>query len=388
MKTLEKILLATDFSGSSDKAVKWSISLAKKFKSEIILLHVISKDYDLNLVTNMVRKAAMDQMSIIRSQLELEGISTAKPIIRIGKICDVISQVADERDVNLILIGSGEKDSKERFVIGTTTNKVLRKADKPVWVIKNDAEKEIRNVLCPVDFSDSSRRALKNAIHITRKFKAQLHVLNVVPHIPPEFARLRVNLETIEESIAKEQESHFKNFYEEFEFFGIDWSTMERMGDPAVEILNCVNEINADLLIMGTHGRKGINRLFMGSVTEKVIRELPCSFVTTKAEDLIQLRVNTEISSLKTHYKNGINLMKEGFFKEAEQQFRTCLRINNLHIPAWKKLGELYGLMNRVDDAKVAKQTAQSIQRKLWDKQAELEIRGHNRLFGKKSSQF
>lgn len=388
MKTLERILLATDFSGSSEKAVKWSVTLAKKFNSEVILLHVISKDYDLNLVTNMVRKAAMDQLSIIRSQLELEGVATAKPIIQIGKICDIIAQTADEKDVNLILMGSGEKDSKERFVIGTTTSKVLRKADKPVWVVKNDAAKEIRNVLCPVDFSDSSRRALKNAIHICRKFEARLHVLNVVPPIPPEFARLRVNTESLEESMAHEQIQHFKNFHDEFEFYGVEWSTLDRMGDPATEILNCVSELDADLLVMGTHGRTGINRLFMGSVTSKVIRELPCSFITTKSEDLIQLRVNTEISSLKTHYKNGLNLMDEGFLKEAEQQFRGCIRINNLHIPAWNRLAEVYDKMDNKEQAKVARQTAQSIQRKLWDKQAELEIRGKSRLFGKKSSQF
>lgn len=388
MKTVERILLATDFSGSSDEAVNWAIDIGKKFKSEVVLLHVISNDYDLSLVTNMVRKAATDQLSIIRDRFALADVKTTQPIIRIGKTCDVIVQVSEEKDVNLIVMGSGEKGSEDRFQLGTTTEKVIRKADKPVWVAKKDCGDRIAKILCPVDFSDSSRRALDNAIHLSRKFKAHLYVLNIVAPVPVDIARLKIDVETVEQSVATEQLAAFEKFFDDFEFTGVEWSSMDRMGDPAHEILRCIDEVDADLLIMGTHGRKGINRFFMGSVTEKVIREVPCSFITTKTEDIIQLRVNTDISSIKIHYKNGVDLMKEGFLKESVQQLKACLKINDLHIPAWKKLAEVYELQGDFEKAEVANAMSQSIRQKLWDQQTEVEIRGKSSLFGKKTKQF
>ena len=381
---LEKILLATDFSGSSDQACKLAVEIAKAFNSEIILLHVISKDFDLNVVTDMVMSAVTNQLDIKRSELELEGIATDKPVVQIGKISDSIVQVSEEKDVNLIIMGSGEKDKHDRFQLGTTTDKVIRRSDKPVWVVKNDAPTSIEHILCPVDFSDSSKRSLQNAIYLARKFNAELVILNVVPPVPVDIARLKVNVETIEQSLASEQVEAFKRFFEQFDFTGVKWSTVDRMGEPHREILSCIEEFNSDLLMMGTHGRTGINRLFMGSVTEKVIRELPCSFITTKSEDVIQLKIESEISTIKTHYKNGIDMMKEGFTPEAIHEFRMCLKINDLHIPAWNRLAEAYERIGDKTKAETCKNMAQKIRQKLWDQQAEVEIRSKSAMFGKK----
>jgi nucleotide-binding universal stress UspA family protein len=388
MKMLEKILLATDFSGSSDQAGKMAVEIARAFNSEIVLLHVISKDLDIDVVSDMVQSAVTNQLDIKRGEIELEGVATDIPLVRVGKIEDLIVQTADEKEVNLIIMGSGEKEKHERFQLGTITTRVIRRTDKPVWVVKNDAPTSIDNILCPVDFSDSSKRSLKNAIYLARKFSAELVVLNVVPPVPVDIARLKVNIETIEQSLAAEQVETFKKLFKQFDFSGVKWSSIDRMGEPHKEILSCLKEFNSDLLMMGTHGRTGINKLFMGSVTEKVIRELPCSFITTKSEDVIQLQIDTEISTINTHYKNGMDLLAEGILPEAIQQFRMCLKINDLHIPAWNRLTEAYEKIGDKTKAETCKNMAQKIRQKLWDQQAEVEIRKQSYLFGKKPKYF
>lgn len=385
---LEKILLATDFSGSSDRASKIAIQVAKAFNSEVILLHVISKDFDLNVISDLVQSAVNNQLDALRDEFELAGVVTQKPVLHIGKICDLIVEVAEENDVNLIIMGSGEKDEDEKFQLGTTSHKVIRRAEKPVWVVKNDAPTKIEHIVCPVDFSDASKRSLMNAIHLARKFKAELAVINIVPPVPVDIARLRVNVETIEQSLAAEQVEAFNKFIGAFDFTGVNWTSINRMGEPHKEILACLKEFKADLLMMGTHGRSGLNRFFMGSVTEKVVRELPCSFITTKSEHVIQLKVDADINSIKSYYKNGMDLMAEGFNQEAVRQFRMCLKINDLHIPAWNKLSEVYALIGDETKAKTCKNMAQRIRQKLWDQQTEVEIRSQNALFGKKPKFF
>jgi len=337
---IEKILFATDFSGSSDRAGKLAIQVAEAFGSEVILLHVISKDFELNVISDLVQSAVSNQLNALRDEFELAGVATHKPLVQIGKICDIIVDTAEENDVNLIIMGSGEKEDEDQFKLGTTSHKVIRRAEKPVWVVKNDAAVKIERIVCPVDFSDASKQSLRNAIHLARKFKAELVVVNIVAPVPVDIARLKVNVETIEQSLAAEQVEAFNKFISSFDFTGIKWTSVNRKGEPHKEIMACLEEFKADLLMMGTHGRSGLNRFFMGSVTEKVVRELPCSFITTKSEDVIHLKIDNEINSIKSYYKNGLDLMAEGFNKEAVRQFKMCLKINDLHIPAWNKLAE------------------------------------------------
>jgi two-component SAPR family response regulator len=117
----------------------------------------------------------------------------------------------------------------------------------------------------------------------------------------------------------------------------------------------------------------------MGSVTEKVIRQLPCSFVTTKTQNIYQLRLDTEIKEIEIHFKNAEKLQKSGFYKEAIEQCLICLKINDMHIPSMYKLAKLYKFLG--DDAQVSyyEKMASDLLRRLWDKKIEYEIRTHYR---------
>ena len=80
--------------------------------------------------------------------------------------------------------------------------------------------------------------------------------------------------------------------------------------------------------------------------------------------------------------------MAEGFNQEAVRQFKMCLKINDLHIPAWNKLAEIYDLIGEDTKAETCKNMAMRIRQKLWDQQAEVEIRSQHTMFGKKPKHF
>ena len=381
MKMMEKILLPTDFSPSSRSAMEMAITLAKNFDSEIILLHVLPAFPKSKLVMDMLIKTARDQFSAIRKKIRCSGVKTAEPVIATGSYFDQIIQLAETQDVNLILMGSGEKENEEKFKLGTTAEKVIRKSNKPVWVIKEDMSPLIKRIICPIDFSEQSRRALNNAIHLARGFLAELTVLWVIAPITDKQLDMDVQLTSEQQLIAEKQTAKFEHYLKEFDFHDVKLLKEIYQGKPYQEILKRIKAHKSDLLVMGTTGRTGLSRILMGSVTEKVTREVPCSFITVKAENVIRLRLETKNSNLETHFSESKQLLAKGFAKEALHQFQLCLNIDCLYMPAWEGMAAVHERLGNKEKAQNCRNNGKEIRERLWQQQVEFDIRRRHHPF-------
>ncbi len=148
------------------------------------------------------------------------------------------------------------------------------------------ARPRVERILIPTDFSPFSVRALRHALALTRKFKARLKVLHVVPCVFPAGDSLYSSapwLMTPEIRLRAEEE--MRKFLAPVREARLDHETEMREGDPWREIAGVAEEMSADLVVLGTHGRGGLERLFLGSVAEKLIRRLPCSVLTICHEE-------------------------------------------------------------------------------------------------------
>jgi nucleotide-binding universal stress UspA family protein len=139
----------------------------------------------------------------------------------------------------------------------------------------------MRRILCPVDFSDSSRQALDYAVGIARWYDAGITALHV---IPPITSMLPVSGEGLYPPLVFGPEE-LQQFRSELESFarasGVEALDTEVVqGSVPGEIVRFATELPADLLVMGTHGRSGFERLMLGSVTEKLLRKSPCPLLT------------------------------------------------------------------------------------------------------------
>ncbi len=379
MKLLEKILVPIDVNIDYKEQLNTAIKIARSYNSEIIVMYVLSEEIVHNDIKELVINAISESLNKVKETLKKEGILIKEPSIVFGNPVDEILQASISENVNLILIGSGIIDEKEKFRLGINADKLIRLSDKPVWVVKSNEETKLTNILCPVDFSDPSRRALKNAIILSRKFKANLRILGV--YKPFVSTSLRLNVDTEEENAYRLGmiEKEMKQFVKEFDLDGIDHVIDIQAGVAHENILNTIKEYGHDLLVMGTNGRSGLNRIVMGSVTEKVTREMPCSFVTTKTQDIIQLRFDNEIKEIEIHFKNANNLVENGFYKEAINQYMICLQINDMHIPTMYKLAEVHKIIGDNAKAGYYDNMAKDLLARLWDKNIELEIIKHYR---------
>ncbi len=132
------VFIRTDFGKGADQAVKKAVSVAKTFNSEIILLHVIPEVSGFSLALEMVKKKVSEQLQDLQTEIEKSGVRVAETAILSGVRFDHIVRHAERHDVNVIIMGAGEKNDDDSFSLGITAEKVLRKSSKPVWVVKSD----------------------------------------------------------------------------------------------------------------------------------------------------------------------------------------------------------------------------------------------------------
>lgn len=379
MKLLEKILMPIDVNKSFDKQLKAAIEIAKNFHSAIGMMYVLPDTVLHDDIKTLVLNSVNESLDKAKEVFEKKGITTLKPIVELGEPVDKILQKANEGKFNLILVSSGEKGENEQYKLGITAEKLIRLSDIPVWVSKSNQKSNITNILCPVDFSDPSRRALKNSILLSKNFKAKLHVLGVYEPITIVSPRLSVDLKKENADLRKQFEKQMDEFLIGFDFKGIDYTKEIQTGNAHQKILHAINEYGCDLLIMGTNGRTGFSRIMMGSVTEKVTREVPCSFITTKMQDIFKLKFDNEIKDIEEHFNYASDLFKSGLNQEAIDQYRICLQINDMHIPSMYKLAELYKTMGETIKVTYYEKMAKDLLTRIWDKKIELEIRKHYR---------
>jgi nucleotide-binding universal stress UspA family protein len=150
----------------------------------------------------------------------------------------------------------------------------------------------LNRILCPVDFSDFSRNALDHAVAIARWYEADVTALHVLPSMtafmPPTGEGLYPPLVFTEQDL--------RQFRDELTAFARESGDARLtatvvQGSPVIEIVRCAEQLPADLLVVGTHGRSGLDRLMLGSTTEKLLRRAPCPVLTVprRAPDVVPL---------------------------------------------------------------------------------------------------
>ncbi len=333
MRLLQDILVATDFSESSDRAIQASILLAKRFKSRIVLLHVASEENVSEETKKLIEQSIQNRLHELKEKISKDGAYVSDIIIEKGVAFEKIIQVAQARNVNVIVAGSGSKDHNDNFKLGTTVEKLMRKNQIPLWVVKNEDVKPISKITCPVDFSDASRRALLNAISLAKRFDAELSVLHVFVPVVSTSVRISLNIEEENTNLRKIKEKEFDRFLNEIDFKSVRFTKDLLMGIPDVEIFRAIKRQNTDLLLMGTTGKTSLSKLLMGSVTEKVTRELPCSFITTKARDITDGYLESNLKGIESILNPARNAFKKGDYELAIEEFTIGLKQYPDNIP-------------------------------------------------------
>ncbi len=144
---------------------------------------------------------------------------------------------------------------------------------------------KVKKILVPIDFSDCSEKALIYAIQLAKEFCATIDVLYVVPPYYAYDPYGVAEFERIEKELRANGEQKLAALILEKVPQGLPVETVVRNGRPATEIVEAARELNADLIIISTHGHTGLKHVLLGSTAESVVRHAPCPVLTVREKE-------------------------------------------------------------------------------------------------------
>ena len=147
----------------------------------------------------------------------------------------------------------------------------------------------INKILCPVDFTDCSRRAFYIGLEMAAKFGSKITMLHVLEPItaldfsPKKFRQAYQDMTRIEEGVKKRVQEFIDEGKYDVDIESIDVEIV--VGKPFQEVLKKARELGVDLVIMGSHGKQAGDEVIMGSTAERVVRRAPCPVLVIKPQD-------------------------------------------------------------------------------------------------------
>jgi universal stress protein E len=277
------ILMATDLSTRSDRAFERAVMLARLHKTELNVVHIVDEALPDRIGLHQKEDAEESIRNKIASLQTCEA-PTIVAEVKNGKARIDIVKHANEKQADLIIIGV-RNILYECAFRGTTCEEIIRMGDLPVLVVRDGPTDQYKRALVAVDFSLHSRRAIELVLSLAPEAEIHLvHAYEVPFTISSNWTDKRPEVE-------KKKQEQMEQMIEE-EMAGL-CHTLQPGSDRLHQVLRHghvrhvlkdeVERLKPDLLVLGTHGRTGIARAFLGSVAEAVLGDPPCDALAVKA---------------------------------------------------------------------------------------------------------
>jgi universal stress protein A len=143
----------------------------------------------------------------------------------------------------------------------------------------------LKKILVPIDFSDCAKKALRYAIPLAEEHEATLTLLHVVPSTYTAGEYGRFDYEAFAAEMRRSAAKQLATLAVDEVGEKVSAETLVRTGSPAGEIIATAKSVAADLIVMSTHGRTGLKHIFLGSVTEHVVRHAPCATLVVRERE-------------------------------------------------------------------------------------------------------
>jgi nucleotide-binding universal stress UspA family protein len=277
MAKYRKILVAYDGSSSAKNALTLAGKLAREDKSWIKVLAVVpTYQGDLDLIgVSHIKEAITGPgerlLAEARKVAESEDVHILTDLEQ-GEPYEQIVRVAAEENCDLIIMGRRGGGNLERELMGSVTARVIGHTRKDVLVIPEKSALAWENILLATDGSPSCDNALARSLEIAQERGSKLAAVSVV-YTNDEFYALG---QTVIQGMYKEADKVLDKVKKWAGDLGVQAEVFIKDGEPHQAIVELAAERASDLIVMGSHGRKGLTRLLMGSVTERVIGYANC----------------------------------------------------------------------------------------------------------------
>lgn len=300
---IARIVVPLDGSMTAEAILPHLRRLLYRNDSELILVQAVLPP----LVEDAVRMSEI-QMAAAREyvlaqvqKLERAGVRT-RYLIRVGSPVGVILDAVEEQKATMIAMTTHGSTGLKRLLFGSVAEGVIRKTPVPVLLVRpfwsyelvpdtGIERRPIRNILLPIDGSDRSAEALPGVIELAELFDSRVVLLRV---LEPDKGKPAPQQE------CEEAEALLKRLASTIEKKKVETLRLLEAGDPIEQILKAVKENEVDLIALTTHGRGGISRAILGSVTEELLRQAPVPLLVTRNAGVAEPARKPEVAEKAT----------------------------------------------------------------------------------------
>ena len=309
MSRIANILVPVDFSNASKAAMNFGAQLALQFQARLVVAHIVPS---LAAILHSIPKDefGLERQIFAETERQLPDeiptsyrtrIST-QSIVRAGDVRDELLSIVDSEKIDLIVMGAHGRRAVERLFMGSTAENMLRKTPVPIIIVperskevsQSPVEAPFQRVIYATDLSDTADGGFRYCVDLVRSLGAQMTLLHVLD---------------VNESVAFENkpevraqlQARMRKMIEGEDCIGLPLRTEIGDGTPYRRILKYAEETSADLLVINLQSNGKLEREFLGSTAERVIRSssipvlsIPCA---TSVHILRTSNVDTEVSS-------------------------------------------------------------------------------------------
>lgn len=286
MQAITAIVVATDFSDSAGRAVQRGALIAQQLGAEMHLLHVVhplelypgpdpAADFQLNH-EQALQMAGKKRLDILAASLRKDFSITVVVAIRIGRAHKEIIDYAASKAAGLVVTGARGENTLLDLLIGSTASRLLRLATCPVLIVRNVKVKPYQSAIAALDFSPGSSHVLELARAVASG--ARIEALHVYDTDHDD----RMRQSGMDEAFILSRQAHTLKEAEnrlDIELAGLNDANITRhalAAYPAAAICDSARTLRADLIVLGRHGKSGMQELLLGSVSKDVACTAGC----------------------------------------------------------------------------------------------------------------
>jgi nucleotide-binding universal stress UspA family protein len=283
---VKKILVATDFSERSDRAIRRATLLAREFAAPVTMVHSIDDDQPQPLIDNEREIAEKLLGEQVRSLREIDGVKCDFEVI-LGDPFEGITAAAGAASPDILVIGPHRRQALKDVFTGTTAERTIRVSGTPVLMANGVPAGPYRHILVAVDFSDSSAKSVETVTRLGLDGSAGVTLLHVFD--APGTGLIAHSAMTREGAgvyIAGERTAADEAFTAFLKRMGFEHAQrVLRFNESSIGevVAATAEELSADLIVISTHGRSAATRLMLGSVADEVMRKADCDVLIVPA---------------------------------------------------------------------------------------------------------
>ena len=286
----DSILLPVDGSEHASQIVTHAASLARHTEARIDVLFVADTTKDSVSVVNgdivdALEQAGENIVAGVGETLEDQGVLYGTDVVQ-GSPAPAIIDYAEKYDHDLIVLPTHGRTGISRYLLGSVTEKVVRLADIPVLTARMQADERLtfpyENILIPTDGSSVSAAAAKHGLRLAAALDATVHALSVVDDttMGPDLRSVLSQAELERPAVAAVEDVEMTAQGYDL----ADVTTAVEHGSPAEVITQYIEANGIHAVVIGSSGRRGVNRILLGSVAEKTVRSAPVPVITVAYE--------------------------------------------------------------------------------------------------------